>query len=117
MERFHVVAALAASLLAFPLAWPVMAGDCTGPVVGVQPLSQYDHKAGTGFLAVRSGPGAGFVQTGEVYAGDLVSVYDRRGNWYAVTCMEGACTRPLWGPARPSGWVHRKFVRAAGVCP
>ena len=50
-------------------------------------------------------------------AGDLVSVFGRVGRWYEVTCMEGRCTRPLWGPAYPSGWVHRDYVRARGVCP
>jgi uncharacterized protein YgiM (DUF1202 family) len=117
MKRITVVVALAAVLLAAAPALRATAGDCTGRVVGVQPLSRYDHDAGNGFLAVRSGPGARHAQTGEVYAGDMVSVYDRRGEWYAVTCMEGACINPLWGPATPSGWVHRKFVRAAGVCP
>jgi uncharacterized protein YraI len=117
MKHPHLIVTLATVLIASALAWPAAAGDCTGTVVGVQPLSQYDHNAGTGFLAVRSGPGARYAQTGEVYAGDMVSVYDRRGDWYAVTCMEGACTNPLWGPATPSGWVYRKFVRADGVCP
>lgn len=93
------------------------AGDCTGNVVGVRPLGQYNHARGNGFLAVRNGPGSSYTQIGEVYAGDLVSVYDRRGSWYAVTCMEGVCTNPLWGPAFPSGWVYRKYVAVGGVCP
>ena len=93
------------------------AGDCTGYVVGVRPLNQYNHANGNGFLAVRTGPGTGYAQVGEVYAGDMLSVYDRRGNWYAVTCMQGVCANPLWGPAYPSGWVYRKYVSANGVCP
>lgn len=117
MKRLTVAVAIATVLLVAVPAVGAMAGDCTGTVVGVQPLSRYDHRAGNGFLAVRSGPGAGYAQVGEVYAGDLVSVYDRRGRWYAVTCIEGTCTDPLWGPARSSGWVYRKYVRAAGVCP
>lgn len=93
------------------------AGDCTGRVVGVRPISQYNHATGTGYLAVRTGPGGSYQQTGELYAGDEVSVYDRRGNWYAVTCMSGRCTRPLWGQPTPSGWAHRSYIRAGGVCP
>jgi hypothetical protein len=96
---------------------PASAGDCTGYVVGVRPLSQYNHARGNGFLAVRTGPGASYQQTGEVYRGDEVSVYDRRGGWYAITCMSGQCMRPLWGTPMPSGWVSRKYIDAAGVCP
>lgn len=109
---------LALSLAGLGLAvGPATAGDCTGYVVGVMPLSQYNHARGNGFLAVRTGPGSSYQQTGEVYRGDEVSVYDRRGNWYAITCMSGRCMQPLWGTPMPSGWVSRKYIDAAGVCP
>lgn len=114
-RRFLAALAVAAALL-LP-AIPAAAGDCTGRVVGVRPLSQYNHAAGRGFLAVRTGPGGGYRQIGEVYAGDRVSVWDRRGGWYAVTCMAGRCRSPLWGQPTPSGWVSRSYVRASGVCP
>jgi len=114
-KRALVVAA--AIGLAVSAAAPALAGDCTGYVVGVKPLSQYNHARGNGFLAVRTGPGSKYQQTGEVYRGDEVSVYDRRGNWYAITCMSGQCMRPLWGQPMPSGWVSRKYIDAAGVCP
>ena len=94
-----------------------LAGDCEGRVVGVKPVSQYNHAAGSGFLAVRSGPGSKFRQKGELYAGDIVSVYGRSGGWYEVTCMEGRCADPLWGPAYPSGWASSRYIRASGVCP
>lgn len=94
-----------------------IAGDCTGRVVGVRPISQYNHATGSGYLAVRTGPGGGYRQIGELYAGDEVSVYDRSGNWYAVTCMSGRCVRPLWGQPSPSGWAHRSYIRAGGLCP
>jgi len=96
---------------------PAVAGDCTGYVVGVKPITQYNHARGNGFLAVRTGPGSSYQQTGEVYRGDEVSVYDRRGNWYAITCMSGRCTNPLWGEPMPSGWVSSRYIDAAGVCP
>lgn len=108
-----VIAAACASLLA-PAA---MAGDCTGRVVGVRPISQYNHATGSGYLAVRNGPGGSYRQIGELYAGDEVSVHDRRGNWYAVTCMSGRCERPFLGQPTPSGWAHRSYIRAGGLCP
>ena len=94
-----------------------VAGDCTGYVVRVKPISQYTHARGRGFLAVRTGPGSNYQQTGEVYRGDEVSVYDRRGNWYASTCMSGRCTNPLWGQPMPSGWASSRYIDARGVCP
>jgi uncharacterized protein YgiM (DUF1202 family) len=108
--------ALGAALLTLP-ANPAAAGDCTGYVVGVRPISQYNHAAGNGFLAVRNGPGGNYRQIGEVYAGDEVSVWDRRGNWYQIACMSGRCLNPLWGPASPQGWVSARYVDAGGVCP
>ena len=109
--------ALSLMALATVASAPASAGDCTGYVVGVKPISQYNHARGNGFLAVRTGPGSSYQQTGEVYRGDEVSVYDRRGNWYAISCMSGQCMRPLWGTPMPSGWVSRKYIDAAGVCP
>ncbi len=114
----RVAAALAAFVVAAPLAVAdARAGDCEGTVVGVRSVSQYNHAAGNGFLAVRSGPGSGYRQVGELYRGDRVSVYDRRGSWYAVTCMSGRCTNPLWGPSYPQGWVYGKYLTMSGVCP
>lgn len=112
----RLVAAIVLTLTAI-LTQGAQAGDCTGRVVGVKPIREYNHASGTGFLAVRTGPGGSYRQIGEVYAGDEVSVYDRSGNWLAVTCMSGRCTRPLWGQPSPSGWVHRSYIRARGVCP
>lgn len=109
---------VAMAVVAVPLLTPMAeAADCTGRVVGVKPISQYNHASGSGYLAVRTGPGGSYRQVGEVYAGDEVSVYDRSGNWLAVTCMSGRCTRPLWGQPTPSGWAHRNYIRARGVCP
>lgn len=97
--------------------FPAHAGDCTGYVVGVRPISQYDHDRGNGFLAVRTGPGTRYRQIGELYAGDEVSVWDRSGNWYQVACMSGDCTNPYWGRPSPRGWVSARYIDARGVCP
>ncbi|MCB1397637.1 MAG: SH3 domain-containing protein [Rhodobacter sp.] len=109
--------AVATAFAAAILAAPAFAGDCTGFVQGVRPIAQYNHTAGTGFLAVRTGPGGSFPQIGELYAGDEVSVWDRNGNWYYVRCMAGRCTAPLWGDPTPTGWVYGGYLRIGGVCP
>ena len=93
------------------------AGDCTGFVVGVRPVSQYNPSTGAGFLAVRTGPGTGYRQIGELYAGDEIAVWDRSGNWYMVRCMAGHCLRPMRGDPMPTGWVFGRYLRVGGVCP
>jgi uncharacterized protein YraI len=107
---------LAAALVATSL--PAAAVfDCEGTVVGVRPISQYNHANGNGFLAVRTGPGGGYAQIGEVYRGDTLSVYGKSGNWYEASCMFGRCQNPLWGPPYPAGWVHKNYVKVRGYCP
>lgn len=93
------------------------AGDCTGYVVGVRPLTQYNHAKGNGFLAVRTGPGSSFQQISELYLGDEISVWERSGKWYHVQCMTGRCVSPLWGQPNPNGWVYGKYLSIGGVCP
>ncbi|AHM02909.1 N-acetylmuramoyl-L-alanine amidase, family 3 [Roseibacterium elongatum DSM 19469] len=107
--------ALAAAALVAPQA--ALAGDCTGYVTGIRPVSSYNHAAGNGFLAVRSGPGTGYQQIGELYLGDEISVWARSGNWYQVQCMTGRCQTPLWGQANPNGWVYGRYLSIGGVCP
>jgi len=108
---------LAAALAVAALAGPGVAGDCTGYVVGVRPISQYNHAQGNGFLAVRTGPGSNYTQLGELYLGDEVAVWERQGNWYYVYCMSGRCLNPLWGQPTPEGWAYRKYLSVGGVCP
>lgn len=109
--------AVAAAVTAMALAGPGLAGDCTGYVVGLRPLSQYDHASGAGFLAVRTGPGSGYGQIGELYLGDEISVWERQGNWFYVYCMSGQCLTPLWGTPTPQGWAYARYLNVAGVCP
>ena len=113
---FKTILAVAVGL-SLGVAAPARAGDCTGFVTGLRPISQYNHLSGKGFLAVRSGPGSKFQQIGEVYLGDEISVWDRRGDWYAITCMSGRCERPFWGNPAPSGWAHGRYLSFSGVCP
>lgn len=109
-------AALASVVLGMALASAGSAGTCEAKVVGVRPLSQYDHAAGNGYLAVRSGPGSGYAQIGEVYLGDWSIVFEKRGNWYRIACYQGRCMQPLWGQASPEGWAYGKYLDVGGVC-
>ncbi|MCP3969199.1 MAG: SH3 domain-containing protein [Rhodobacteraceae bacterium] len=113
----YLTALIGAALLALAIAPGAMAGDCTGFVIKVRPLNQYNHAAGNGFLAVRSGPGTGYNQVGELYLGDEFWVAERRGNWVYVGCMSGRCENPLWGPAYAEGWSYAKYLSYGGVCP
>lgn len=108
---------LAAAGLMLVGAQTAVAGDCTGYVVGVRPVSQYNHAKGNGFLAVRTGPSSKYQQIGELYRGDEISVWDRVGSWYRVQCMTGRCENPLWGQPNPNGWVYGKYLDVGGVCP
>lgn len=107
---------LAALFIAFA-ASTVQAGDCTGYVVGLRPISKYNHASGAGFLAVRTGPGSGYQQISEYYLGDEIAVWERTGNWYHAMCMSGRCESPLWGQPNASGWVYGKYISIGGVCP
>lgn len=112
---FRIIALAAALLTA--TAQTSLAADCTGYVVGVRPLNQYNHAAGHGFLAVRTGPGTGYQQFSELYLGDEVVVAQRAGRWYRVGCMRGRCMNPLWGQPNPYGWVYGRYLSIGGVCP
>ena len=114
MRPFKILATTVALAL---FTAPAIAGDCTGHVTGVRPLSQYNHAAGNGFLAVRTGPGSQNAQIGELYLGDEISVWDRSGGWYRVQCMSGRCMQPLWGQPAPNGWVSGRYLSIGGVCP
>jgi uncharacterized protein YgiM (DUF1202 family) len=117
-KRFARIAAFATATAALvATAQPGLAADCTGYVTGVRPVSQYNHAAGNGFLAVRTGPGSGYRQFSELYLGDEIFVAQRSGNWYLVGCMRGRCMNPLWGEPNPYGWVYGRYLRIGGVCP
>lgn len=55
---------------------------------------------GDGFLAVRSGPGTNYSKIGEVYNGDRVGTYERRGEWIAIS----------HGDNNQLGWVHGNWL-------
>jgi hypothetical protein len=70
---------------------------------------------GDGFLAIRSGPGTQYRKTGELHNGEVVYIYEQRGQWAGVvyrTDREGCSatqTRTVTHPNR--GWVHSNWLR------
>jgi hypothetical protein len=84
-----------------------------GVVEGLSP-------AGDGFLAVRSGPGAGHEELDRLYNGEHVYICSADGDWLGVVYTRSdrncnvmrpwAYTQPYTGPCR-SGWVHHRWVR------
>lgn len=90
----------AIALLIVTDAVPAIARDslCDGEVHGLS--RQYDPDNGSGFLALRSGPGTGYGQVAELFNGDAVEIRARRGPWYNV-----------YVPSLDiSGWVYSRWV-------
>ncbi|MEM1038186.1 MAG: SH3 domain-containing protein [Pseudomonadota bacterium] len=73
------------------------AGSCGGTVRGLSAI--YNQAKGSGFLTLRSGPRSSSRKKGELFNGDYVDVFARRGNWLEVN-YNGV-----------EGWVFRKYVR------
>ena len=77
------LAALAlAALVGMSAAPPAQAQYCEGTVHGLS--GRYNLAKGTGFLAVRARPKAASRMVGQLFNGDTVEIFDRRGNWYRV---------------------------------
>lgn len=70
---------------------------------------------GDGFLAVRSGPGTKHRKVAEVHNGDLVYVFEMRGDWagvvYGRSTVNCASTKTRQVPHRTQGWVHKRFLQ------
>lgn len=75
----------------------VWGAECAGTVRGLSGV--YDPRTGSGFLAVRAGPAASARQDGELFNGDRVSIFDRRGNWYR-----------LYAPGIGEGWASSRWI-------
>ena len=76
---------------------PALSQYCEGRVHG---LSRYYNLAqGKGFLAVRARPNSSSRMVGQLFNGDTVEIFDRRGNWYRVA-MGGI-----------DGWASTKWMR------
>lgn len=72
---------------------------CEGTVHGLS--RRYNPATGSGFLAVRAGPRKSASQVGELFNGDKVEIFDRRGNWYKVATLDGSS----------EGWASAGYIR------
>ena len=69
---------------------------CTGIVYG---LSQnYNLARGTGFLAVRTRPTTRSRMIDQLFNGERVQIFSRRGNWYEITYSRG------------NGWAYARYI-------
>lgn len=85
------------------------AANCSSSIVaGLKP-------GGDGFLSVRTGPGTQFRKIDELHNGDVVLVYDGRGDWaavaYKVERADCASTTTREVLHKNTGWVHTKWLR------
>ena len=98
-----LISALAVSastlILVANISSPAHAQYCEGTVHGL--ASYYNPATGSGFLAVRAGPRAVATQVGELFNGDKVEVFTRRGNWYKVATASGPMVE---------GWVNARWL-------
>ncbi len=101
MKRLIAAAAIAAGAF-LASAMPGHAQYCEGTVHSLK--GAYNLAKGTGFLAVRAAPSAGATMLGELFNGDKVEIFERRGNWYRITTSNGV-----------EGWSHRRWMR--NTCP
>jgi uncharacterized protein YraI len=90
------ISALAAILA---LSAPASAQYCEGKVHGLS--SYYNPSTGSGFLAVRAGPSRSATQYGELFNGDTVEIFTRKGKWYKVSATNGSV----------EGWASVKWIR------
>lgn len=75
---------------------------------------------GDGFLAVRSGPGSDYRKLDEVYNGDQLQIFEKRGSWYGVVYRSngedfGCSTTPRPLPYTFKGWVHQNWVKVLDI--
>ncbi|MEM1048119.1 MAG: SH3 domain-containing protein [Pseudomonadota bacterium] len=72
---------------------------------------------GDGFLAVRAGPGTQYRKLDQLYNGDAVLLFDRKGKWLGIvygvaelSCSPIRESRPVPHRGR-KGWVHENWIR------
>jgi uncharacterized protein YgiM (DUF1202 family) len=101
MRKIILALSLTASslMLVTNFSTPAQAQYCEGTVHGLS--GHYNPATGAGFLAVRAGPRAAATQVGELFNGDKVEVFQRRGRWYKVATTEGPMVE---------GWVNARWL-------
>jgi uncharacterized protein YgiM (DUF1202 family) len=99
MGTTSILAAVAdcAAGLSLQAVAPAGAQYCEGRVHGLS--RHYNLATGSGFLAVRARPASSSRMVGQLFNGDTVEIFDRRGNWYRVAMggIDGwASARWMW---------------------
>jgi len=89
--------ALAAAGLSLGAAMPAGAQYCEGTVHGLS--GRYNPATGSGFLAVRARPSGSSRLVWQLFNGDTVEIFGRRGNWYHVE-LDGL-----------EGWANARWLR------
>jgi uncharacterized protein YgiM (DUF1202 family) len=90
---------VSALALSSSISTPAYAQYCEGTVHGL--YGRYNPSTGAGFLAMRAGPGAAATLVGELFNGDKVEIFQRRGNWYKVATASGPMLE---------GWVNARWL-------
>ena len=104
MRKVLVMLSAVATLAVFN-SGAAFAQYCEGTVHGL--AGRYNPATGAGFLAVRAGPKRSASQVGELFNGDTVEVFDRRGKWYKVASTTDASNE---------GWVSARYLHSDCRC-
>ena len=94
-----LVSAASIAVIAASFSTSAQAQFCEGTVHGLS--GRYNPETGSGFLAVRAKPRATSAQRGELFNGDKVEVFQRRGNWYKIATTQ----LPML-----EGWVNARWL-------
>lgn len=97
IKRILVVAATCAAGLSFHATAPAGAQYCEGRVHGLS--GRYDLATGSGFLAVRVRPSGTAPMIAQLFNGDTVEIFGKRGSWYHVE-LDGL-----------EGWANARWMR------
>lgn len=92
-------AAASAAVISLSFSAPAQAQYCEGTVNGLS--GYYNPATGAGFLAIRAKPRATSHQRGELFNGDKVEVFQRKGNWYRIATADAPMIE---------GWVHKRWL-------
>ena len=88
----RILATLVIALSPILMIAPAQAGTCEGTVHGLS--NTYNAKTGSGFLAIRKKKSSKSRMVGELFNGDVVTIWIHEGRWYQVD----------------NGWVYDSYV-------
>ena len=94
-----LVSAASVAVVVASFSTPAQAQYCEGTVHGLS--GHYNPATGAGFLAIRAKPRASSYQRGELFNGDKVEVFQRRGKWYKIATADAPMIE---------GWVHSRWL-------